>query len=166
MIQVLQNGRIIINDEQSHFLIQEFVPKRVYEFFGNNSIWCLDPMIIKLAEFTRLYFNKSMTINNWNTGGKFQYRCFRPDVYYYEKQTDGSYKDVKKGKYSQHRYGRAIDYNISGVTPDDIRSEILKNQDMWLDAGLTTIEDGAYAPTWMHGDIRYTGMDKILIVKP
>lgn len=166
MIEILDSGKIVIDEKESNFKLQEFVPRRVYEYFGKNAIWCVDFDLIRLAQYMREYFNESMTINNWHTGGKFQYRGFRPDVFYYEKQTDGSYKSKRKGKYSQHRYGRALDCNLSKTSPDEMREEIMRNEEMWLKVGLTTIEDGRFAPTWFHGDMRNTGKSTIFVVKP
>jgi hypothetical protein len=166
MISVKSNGRILLEDKESNFYVQEFVPKQVYSYYGNKSVWFLDNRLILLAQFMRDYFKESMTINNWHSGGSFQYRGFRPDVFYYEKQADGTYVSKRKGKYSQHRFGRGLDCNLANTTPDDMRKEILSNEELWIEAGLTTIEDGAYAPTWFHGDMRNTGMEKILIVKP
>jgi hypothetical protein len=40
------------------------------------------------------------------------------------------------------------------------------NEQQWMEAGLTVIEDGAYAPTWVHIDVRHTGKREIFIVKP
>ena len=63
--------------------------------------------------------------------------------------------------------GRAIDFNISGMTADEVREEILKNEEMWIEAGVTTMEDAAYSKTWIHLDCRYRNNKKnIFIVKP
>ena len=70
------------------------------------------------------------------------------------------------GFLSQHKFGRAFDWNVRDITPDEVRADIMANQEDWIVAGLTTIEDGAFARTWIHGDSRYTRMDKILIVQP
>ena len=104
---------------------------------------------------------------NWNGGGNFNYRGFRPDSFYYQWDASiSAYTSKRKGKLSQHRMGRAIDFNISGLECDEVRAEFLKNEKEWLEMGLTTIEDGAYAPTWVHIDIRHTGKDSIFVVKP
>lgn len=140
-----------------NFTIQEFVPKNVYEQFGDKSIWFIDPRMVQLAQYIRDYFARSMTINNWSTGGSFNYRGFRDDSFY---------ANNKKGLFSQHRFGRAIDFNIDGMECDEIRNVFLANQNAWMDAGLTTIEHEKFSPTWVHIDIRTTSMKEILIVKP
>jgi hypothetical protein len=158
-----------------NFLVQEFVPQKIFEkygdaslwFYGDASLWFIDPKIVSLAQLIRDYFGKSMTINNWHSGGNFNYRGFRNDSFYYQWDADiSAYKSKRKGKLSQHRMGRAIDFNISGITADEIRAEIMKNESMWIEAGVTTMEHEAYSKTWCHLDIRYTGKDKIFIVKP
>jgi hypothetical protein len=51
---------------------------------------------------------------------------------------------------------------MSGVDYDQIRKTILENEQKFIDAGVTTFEDGT--KTWLHLDCRYTMSDKILIV--
>lgn len=150
-----------------NFKVEEFVPQKIYEKYGDSSLWFIDPKIVSLAQMIREYFGKSMTINNWHNGGNFNYRGFRNDSFYYEWESSiSAYKSKRKGKLSQHRMGRAIDFNISGLECDEVRAEFLKNENQWLEMGLTTLESGDYAPSWIHADLRYTGMDKIFIVKP
>lgn len=150
-----------------NFNVEEFVPQKIFEKYGDASLWFVDPKIVSLAQYIREYFGKSMTINNWHSGGSFNYRGFRPDSFYYQWDNSiSAYKSKRKGKLSQHRMGRAIDFNISGLDCDEIRNEFLMNEQQWMEAGLTTIEDGAYAPTWVHIDIRHTGKDNLFIVKP
>lgn len=150
-----------------NFRVEEFVPQKIFEKYGDNSLWFMDRRIVLLAQYIREYFDKPMTINNWNNGGRFNYRGFRNDSYYYQWDSSiSAYKSKNKGKLSQHRMGRAIDFNISGITPDEIREEFLKNEEQWLNVGLTTIEDGNYAPTWVHIDIRDTRKNSIFVVKP
>lgn len=137
-----------------NFYLHEFLPVHIYNRYGKKGRWFIRPEIIKLAEFYRSYFDAPVTVNNWYWGGGLQERGYRtPDT------STGS-------KYSQHKLGAAFDCNIQNVTPEEAREEILKHQYVFMSAGLTTLEDGAYAPTWIHSDIRPTGLDEILIVKP
>jgi len=137
-----------------NFHDHEFVPPQIYKQFGDNSKWFIRPEIVKLAEFYRKYFGKPVTVNNYIFGGGFSERGYRVP-------------DSKVGsKYSQHKLGAAFDCNIKGVDSDEVRDTILKNQKLFIEAGLTTIEHKDYSPTWLHSDIRPTGFDYILIVKP
>lgn len=110
--------------------------------------------MIEFMQFVRNRYNVPVTVNNWHTGGQFSERGFRlPNT------SIGA-------KLSQHKFGRACDFNVKGMTPDEVRADILNHQDEFIAAGLTTIEAGEYAPTWVHADCRFTRSDEILIVKP
>ena len=132
------------------FSLGEFVPPSIYEHFVDKSIWFIDPKIVQMAQFIRDRFGKPITINNYLTGGSYQYSAFRDSAC-----TIGATN-------SQHRHGRAIDFRIQGMSPLEIRADIIKNFDLYRPSGLTTIEGGT--PTWTHIDCRFTNMDSILIV--
>lgn len=136
------------------FDIRELVPPSIHAKYGDKSIWFLDTDAIKFLHFSRKRYGKPHFVNTWHTGGQFENRGFR---------LPGS---TTGALLSQHKFGRAFDWNVAGMTPDEIRADILANQEEWMANGLTTIEDGKYAPTWVHGDSRWTGLDAILIVKP
>lgn len=125
----------------------------VYKRFGDNSIWFLDKRVIDLANFVRSRFGKPMTINNWQAGGNLNYRGYRPP-------------DCTVGaQYSQHKFGRAIDFSIHDFTPQEIYKDVLDNSSIYIKAGLTTIEDIEYTRNWSHMDIREHGSN-LKIVKP
>lgn len=138
----------------NNFIIQEFVPPSIYNEWFEKSIWFIRPVVISFAQFIRDRYGKSVTINNWHAQGKFAERGFRMPT------------SSTGGKLSQHRFGNAIDFNVAGMTADEVRADILAHESEFMAAGLTTIEDGAYAPTWVHADFRTTGLPGILIVKP
>lgn len=135
-----------------NFILQEFVSEELYKRWGDKAVWFLRPEMIQLAQFYRDYFGASVTVNNWHTGGNFNYRGFREPSC-----TVGA-------SMSQHRFGNGFDCNIKGVSPDEAREEIINNQEAFMAAGLTTLEDGRIAKTWIHSDLRTTNLDHILIV--
>lgn len=137
-----------------HFKIQEFVPPSIYNYWGERSKYFLDPKIVVFADFIRDFFNKPVTINNWYSGGNLSLRGFRPPD-----TTTG-------GKLSQHKFGRAIDVNVEGITPQEVYDRAIKNEMLFRGAGLTTMEDINDTPTWTHFDVRWTGLNFIQIVKP
>lgn len=128
-----------------NFIIQEFVGPNMYKKWSDKAIWFVDSRIISLAQFIRDYFDMPMTINNWHIGGNLL-----SEVYATLHQSGA--------QYSQHRFGRAIDFNLSNLTTDEIQKEILKHQEVFMINGLTCIE--ADTPTWVHVDCRYTGLKK------
>ncbi|MFA6128775.1 MAG: D-Ala-D-Ala carboxypeptidase family metallohydrolase [Bacteroidales bacterium] len=132
------------------FSLAEFVPPDIYEHFVDKSIWFIDPKIVQMAQFIRDRFGKPITINNYLTGGSYQYSAFRDSAC-----TIGATN-------SQHRHGRAIDFRIQGMSPMEIRADIIKNFELYRASGLTAIEGGT--PTWTHIDCRFTNQDTLLIV--
>lgn len=138
-----------------HFTIQEFVPKEIFDLYGAKSIWFVDLRLIEGMEWLRTYFNASITINNWHTGGHMQNRGFRSPL-----STTGA-------RLSQHKYGRACDFNVSGLTVPQTYNAIISDWDtIRKHTFFSTMEDISFTPTWTHLDGRNTGTNELLIVKP
>ena len=51
---------------------------------------------------------------------------------------------------------------FDGIKPENVRAEIRANWLLFKAAGLTTIEKGT--PTWVHADVRFTGLETLLEV--
>ena len=133
-----------------NFDLQEFVSPELYKQFGDSSIWFINPKIIAFAQAFRDIVGKSVTINNWHSGGKFKYSGQRPF-------------NCKIGAtFSQHKFGNAVDLKVDGLTGDQMRKIIIDNYDKVFSKYITTIEDGT--DTWLHADCRNTQQDKLLIV--
>ncbi|HJZ23678.1 MAG TPA: hypothetical protein VJ201_04430 [Candidatus Babeliales bacterium] len=138
-----------------NFIIQELVPQSVYAQFGDKSIWFVDINLINMAQSVRDFFGVTVTINNWHSKGTLQNRGYRIPL------------SEVGGKMSQHKFGRAVDISFKDLTVTEAYDKILKNEKLFMSFGLTTLEDILYTKTWLHLDIRNTGLiDKILIVKP
>lgn len=137
-----------------NFSDYEFVPPEIYQQYGRRSRWFIDPTMVHVAQFIREWFDAPTTINDWKWGGDLKSRGYRTP------------ETMVGSKYSQHKLANAIDISVSGLTADEVRLEILNNQDAFMDLGITTIEHPAYSPTWVHLDKRNTTKDYILIVKP
>lgn len=137
-----------------YFIVQEFVPPEIYKQFGDMAWQFIDPRLVTLADYIREYFGKAMTINNWDSGGTLSLRGFRlPDT-------------EVGGRLSQHKFGRAFDFNLTGITPQESYSVILKNKKSFMAKGLTTVENIDFTHTWNHVDVRYTGKTDLFIVNP
>jgi len=140
----------------ANFSLNEFVPPEIYNRFGDKALWFIDRKVINIAQFIRERFKNSVTINNWSGGGRFSFRGFDPPKGY-----------RKASSLSQHRQGRAIDLNVKGATPDEVREDIIKNFSTYHKLGLTTIEHGDFAKTWVHLDVReIPNATEVFIVKP
>lgn len=134
------------------FDVREFVPPQIWQRFKESSGWFIRPEVIRLAQFYRDWFGAAVTVNTWPWGGPHTERGFRLP------HTDTG------ASLSQHRFGCAFDCTIDGLSADEVRQEILSHEEAFMEAGLTTLESGEFAPTWVHSDIRHTGQEEIFIV--
>lgn len=129
------------------FHLTEFVPKDIHDQFGDKSIMFLDQRLPKLVQSIRDIVGKPITINDWFDGGTFTNRGYRVP-------------DCKIGaKLSQHKFGRAADLEVDGISYEEFRNIIRFNFQFLNTLGLTTIEKDT--PTWLHIDMRWTGLTTI-----
>ena len=133
-----------------NFVLQEFVPKGMYEKYGDSCIWFIDNRIIEVAQFFRDRYGKPITINDWHKGGLRNHSGWR-----YPNSGVGA-------PLSQHKFGRAVDLKWPGLSPYEVREDIKNNWREFKNAGLQAVEKGT--DTWIHADIRYTGRPDILFL--
>jgi hypothetical protein len=130
-----------------NFSAQELVDKIVITSRGISAIQLIDIRIVNVAQWLRDYLGEEIVINNWNTGGPYHESGLRDPF-------------SKTGaKWSQHKFGRALDLKFEKTTPEAVRQIIRDNWETLKALGLTTIEKDT--PTWVHIDCRYTGMDEL-----
>jgi hypothetical protein len=122
----------------------------------------IDPKLVRVCDLIQELSGVPCIVNNWH----------------FYKPGPGAKKYVSSGlrakwdstgvPYSQHRFGRAGDIKPRGYTPQMTLKLITDNLVLFLDAGLTTIEDISMTPTWLHVDCRprLDGSPDLLIVKP
>lgn len=136
-----------------NFILQEFIPEEIWDRFGPNAIWFVDPRIIRIAQFIRDMYGLPVTINNWHNGGKYKESGFRLPT-------------TKTGaKLSQHKFGRAIDIKFLDKPNSfykEVREDIKKHEEEFIKLGVTAVEEGT--KSWLHVDCRYTGLDTILFI--
>jgi hypothetical protein len=135
-----------------NFDLKEFIPPDIYSRYGDSSIWFIDNRVITICQWLRDYFNRSLTINNWHIGGTYKESGLR------------SFETTTGAQASQHKFGRAADIKIEGITPDEVRKTINM---LWITLrrlGLTTVESNT--PTWTHIDVRFTGLNDLFKVTP
>jgi hypothetical protein len=139
-----------------NFILQEFVPKSIYSKFKNSAAWFVQKRLVYAAQCIRNRFKKPMIINNWHTRehGGYQFRGFRDPLC-----TVGA-------EMSQHRFGRAFDFHIKGLSHEEIFQDIIDNELQYMSYGITTVENIEHTNGWIHVDIRWTDKNEILIVSP
>lgn len=131
-----------------HFRPEEFVPPEIFQKLGNQSLLVMDYRILKTADTIRDVFGK-VTINNWFWGGQRRYSGFRHAAC------------VVGAVYSQHRFGRAVDCILDGVSAEEARKAILKNPGRF--PYITVLEDRV---DWLHVDCRAIAGDGIQLIQP
>lgn len=144
-----------------HFYLDEFIPPEIYSARGVKSIALLDMRIIAGVQFLREKAQEkygssvSFTVNNWYNKGKRHESGLR-------------LPNTRTGaKWSQHKYGRAVDIVPKGLSVAQLFEIVKDNERYLIDAGfITTIENIAYTKTWLHVDCRYTGLENLRIVNP
>ncbi len=154
-IEISDAGQIYLDGSQTRFNIKELVSKKVFASQGLFALGLIRPTLIRALHFLRVYFDTSIYVNTWayqNGPGNFEQRCHR------EINAIGA-------RYSRHKYGMAVDFNVRNLESDRVYGTILDNQSDFLFAGFTAIEDKRDATTWTHLDIRHTDLlDQMLIV--
>lgn len=143
-----------------NFVIQELIPPDLYNYIGDNLnrfYRYIDPRLVDLLQEIRDHFEKPMTVNNWYSGGSFNYRGWRPFDYYKDSTNRPSLK------VSQHQMGRAVDFTVKGLNSEDVRKELLKMHDKGKFKHLGALEDSV---SWVHADIRYRPDGKVLLFQP
>lgn len=126
----------------TNFIIQEFVPKIIFDTYGEKSVWFINPTMVGIAQKLRTDTGKVVTVNNWHSGGTFTLRGYRPP------------NTAIGARYSQHKLGNAIDINIAGMEEREVYDFIISRWDDYAAAGLTTIENPSFTPGWLHLDCR------------
>ena len=141
--------------KSKYFKIQELVSKKVYDKYGEQAWMFIDTKLIKVLDLLREHFNKPITINNWMWGGTLEQRGLRTNL-------DELVKDkTEKGTLyiSQHILGKAVDFNVKGLSSREVYEEILKNKEKFC--LISRIENIKNTPNWCHVDVANT--DKFTI---
>ena len=145
------------------FDVREFVDQKTWNMLGVKSAWMIDPRIVRVADLLREKSGAAVIVNNWH---------FKKDGEpLYDSSGYRAIWDDTGGKLSQHRCGRAADFKVRGFRPIQMQILIQANKAEFLAAGLTTMENVAMTPTWLHCDCRpiIPGVqpeDGFLIVNP
>jgi len=137
--------------QPEHFIIQEFVPPQTYALFGARSWLAMDVRIVWTADAVREYFKKPVTINTWHNGGQFSARGYRlPTVKTLDDLT-------------QHKMGRAIDFDVKGIAAEEVRKEIIAHPTEFYFRFIRRLELNV---NWVHADCALTNSDKIITFNP
>lgn len=110
-----------------HFKASELVPR------GYERYWLIlmDERILRTLDAIREHYNRPVLVNH----AGMQNRGWRPP------------NSTVGGKLSQHRFGRAVDLSVSGISAETVRNDIRSG----LFPLITAIEKDV---SWVHIDVR------------
>lgn len=142
--------------KSKYFKIQELVSKEVYKKYKEKAWEFIKPEIILFLDSIREFYGKPVIVNNWLYGGNLKQRGLRANK-------DEIVAD-KKGYYvSQHCLGSAVDFNVQGVSPEEVAKHILDNEAHYRNF-ISRLENPKQTPTWTHIDCANTeNKEKIII---
>jgi hypothetical protein len=123
--------------QPKHFDPREFVSPEVYHELGDRALLLLDNRVLETADAIREYFGRPVTVNNWHLGGERVASGFRETTC------------PVGARYSQHRFGRALDLLVDKMRAEVVREAIIREQHLFKH--VTTMEDGV---AWVHFDCR------------
>jgi hypothetical protein len=140
-----------------YFALNEVVHPGAIQALGDRAWTLMDERILRGADWLRELFGPC-TIN-----GKFGGKGF----------TESGLRDpftATGAKFSQHKFGRALDLKFHNVTCKEVYDYIIRNPGDARENGITTVEDIAFTGTWLHIDCRLLPEsfpeNGVLVVKP
>ncbi|MGL4852905.1 MAG: hypothetical protein ACRC3Z_09735 [Phocaeicola sp.] len=114
----------IIQELKQFFSLQEFVCQHTYIAFGDRAWQFLDTELLHSILVIRKFLNRAMIINNWHKNGSFSQRGLRCNVCQLVKD-----KTTQNKIYlTSHANGAGIDFHVVGMTPEQVRTTIAKNE--------------------------------------
>lgn len=105
---------------KDYFDIEELVDATVFKTHGQNAWKFIDKSLLDCLLIIREKLGKPMTINNWHKGGQFSQRGLRTNISPLVKGKTGLYL-------SAHLFGKAVDFDVSGMTAVEVRNWIVAN---------------------------------------
>lgn len=130
-----------------YFKAHELLPPELHRIYGDHGFQFLDSRILWTMDSIREFFGVPISVNNWFWGGPLINRGFR---------RGDSYVGASM---SQHKFGRAIDFEVREVRSDYVRQLILENQNK--DRRFMFITAMELGTPHVHIDCRNTGKDEI-----
>jgi hypothetical protein len=123
-----------------HFQPYEIVDRITFEHMGDQALSLFNPEALQALDDLREYFGVPITVNNWHSGGLFEWRGFRTPE-----------KAIELGApQSRHAKGEAFDLDVQGMPAEEVRRIIIENKNHLLLQRITRLEAGK---SWVHFDV-------------
>lgn len=110
---------------KENFDIKELVCKHCYDRFKETAWQFLSTELLSILYTLRyIIFKAPITINNWHNGGTFSQRGLRCNMCQLV-------NDKRSIYLSAHCLGKAIDFNVKGLTSDEVNDLIRKHSHLF-----------------------------------
>lgn len=136
-----------------YFCIEELVDQEVFNRFGQYAWRFIDDKLIENLLFVRQELDKPITINNWKWGGQFTQRGLRHNK-------SPLVINKKRPYLSAHMFGKAVDFDVKGMTAQEVRTWIITNSERLPHP--TRLENNV---SWVHMDVINSGK-KVFLFAP
>jgi predicted small metal-binding protein len=127
-----------------YFDLEELFPPELMSL-PDEYLWeLMDENLLIVLDRLRIAIGKPIIINNWKTGGEFKWRGYR---------TNSCKIGAKK---SPHKIGKGIDFDVKGMSAEEVRDYIVSHQKMFPE--ITRMEKDV---NWVHVDCmphKYKGL--------
>jgi len=141
----------ILRGIKDYFAIHEFVDKTTFDRHGERAWQFICPRLLHTILVIRDEIDKPITINNWKWGGGFSQRGLRTNVsHIVSKKTDAG-----KLYLSAHCMGKAIDFDVKGMTAPEVREWIQDNEDLLPYKVRLENSMNGKPINWVHLDVYY-----------
>lgn len=136
---------------KDYFDIKELVCPHVYDKHREYAWNFIDKRLLETMLVIRERIGKPIVINNWGKGGQHTQRGLRTNISPIVKEKTA----LDKLYMSAHIQGMAVDFNIVGMSIEEIHKWLKDNQILLPHP--IRVESINSAPTWIHIDTRSDG---------
>ena len=133
-----------------NFSLHEFIPREIYEHLGIKSRGFIHEAVLDFIQAVRTHFDTVVTVNDWycylnrrkkNDHTIYNYSGYRP-------------WDCPVGSLSsQHKFTRAVDVKVKGVSSLEVQHEIQKHGSFFQSCGLSRIGVGSTGYTHLDAKV-------------
>jgi len=109
---------------KEYFDLEELICPHVSARFGEKAWQFLDTRLLETLYVIRKSIDKPIYVNDWAMSGTLSQRGLRCNICYLVKS-----KTIEDQVYmSAHNQGEAVDFHVKGMTANEVRLWIVKNQ--------------------------------------
>ena len=117
----------ILRGIRKYFAIHELIGRHAFKRYNEKAWKFLDFRLLWALLIIRTNLNRKITVNNWFWGGQFSQRGLRSNL----QQIFGGYFKRRKLYLSGHVMGKAIDFDVEGMTAPEVRRWIQANGNLF-----------------------------------